>query len=125
VIEQVVARSGMDSKMAKLVIIHNNPEAITLSLFTTVDSREEGAEFEVTGFDLPTLEITVDLGIGFILDLSRLATTLNRLERFYQTRIYILLFMGGGMGAGKSTALKDILKEYVMKIIYQLHTSYR
>ncbi|GKC65186.1 hypothetical protein Tco_1097784, partial [Tanacetum coccineum] len=25
--------------------------AITLSLFTTVDSREEGAEFEVTGFD--------------------------------------------------------------------------
>ncbi|GJY45710.1 hypothetical protein Tco_0434773 [Tanacetum coccineum] len=27
------------------------PGAITLSLFTTVDLREEGAEFEVTGFD--------------------------------------------------------------------------
>ncbi|GKA32420.1 hypothetical protein Tco_0781494 [Tanacetum coccineum] len=27
------------------------PGAITLSLFTTVDSREEGTEFEVTGFD--------------------------------------------------------------------------
>ncbi|GJU90952.1 putative reverse transcriptase domain-containing protein [Tanacetum coccineum] len=44
------------------------PGAITLSLFTTVDSREEGAEFEVTGFDkalnLPTLEITVDLRKG-------------------------------------------------------------
>ena len=24
----------------------------------------------------------------------------------------VLLFMGGGMGAGKSTVLKDILKEY-------------
>ncbi|GJZ10987.1 hypothetical protein Tco_0545746 [Tanacetum coccineum] len=39
------------------------PGAITLSLFTTVDSREEGAEFEVTGFDitfdLPTLGITI------------------------------------------------------------------
>ncbi|GKG24141.1 hypothetical protein Tco_0392177, partial [Tanacetum coccineum] len=39
------------------------PGAITLSLFTTDDSREEGAEFEVTGFDkafdLPTLGITV------------------------------------------------------------------
>ncbi|GJX89434.1 hypothetical protein Tco_0341448 [Tanacetum coccineum] len=44
------------------------PGAMTLSLFTTVDSREEGAEFEVTGFDktfdLPTLGITVDLGKG-------------------------------------------------------------
>nr|GFB37502.1 hypothetical protein [Tanacetum cinerariifolium] len=27
------------------------PGAITLSLFTIVDSREEGAKFEVTGFD--------------------------------------------------------------------------
>ncbi|GJX16257.1 hypothetical protein Tco_0217089, partial [Tanacetum coccineum] len=27
------------------------PGAITLSLFTTVDSREEGAESKVTGFD--------------------------------------------------------------------------
>nr|GFA59436.1 hypothetical protein [Tanacetum cinerariifolium] len=26
-------------------------EAVTLSLFTTVDSREEGVEFEMTGFD--------------------------------------------------------------------------
>ena len=25
----------------------------------------------------------------------------------------VLLFMGGGMGAGKSTVLKEILKEYV------------
>ncbi|GJW31534.1 hypothetical protein Tco_0051566 [Tanacetum coccineum] len=44
------------------------PGAITLSLFTTADSREEGAELEVTGFDkafdLPTLGITVDLGKG-------------------------------------------------------------
>ncbi|GKE84263.1 putative zeta toxin domain, P-loop containing nucleoside triphosphate hydrolase, partial [Tanacetum coccineum] len=31
-------------------------------------------------------------------------------------RSLVLLFMGGGMGAGKSTALKDILKEYVMKV---------
>ncbi|GJZ19984.1 hypothetical protein Tco_0556574 [Tanacetum coccineum] len=44
------------------------PGAITLSLFITDDSREEGAEFEVIGFDkafdLPTLGITVDLGKG-------------------------------------------------------------
>ncbi|GKA37005.1 hypothetical protein Tco_0723570 [Tanacetum coccineum] len=44
------------------------PRAITLSLFITIDSREEGAEFEVTGFDkafdLPTLGITIDLGKG-------------------------------------------------------------
>ncbi|GJT05636.1 hypothetical protein Tco_0840098 [Tanacetum coccineum] len=44
------------------------PGAITVSLFITVDSREEGAEFEVTGFDkafdLPTLGITVDLRKG-------------------------------------------------------------
>ncbi|GKA86986.1 hypothetical protein Tco_0808697 [Tanacetum coccineum] len=44
------------------------PGAITLSLFTTVDSREEGAEFEVTGFDkafdLPTLGKAIDLGRG-------------------------------------------------------------
>lgn len=26
----------------------------------------------------------------------------------------VLLLMGGGMGAGKSTVLKDILKEYVL-----------
>ena len=26
----------------------------------------------------------------------------------------VLLLMGGGMGAGKSTVLKDILKEYVI-----------
>ncbi|GKG11660.1 hypothetical protein Tco_0345897, partial [Tanacetum coccineum] len=42
--------------------------AITLSLFTTVDSREEGAEFKVIGFDnafdSPTLEITLNLGRG-------------------------------------------------------------
>ncbi|GJU93085.1 hypothetical protein Tco_1317841 [Tanacetum coccineum] len=42
------------------------PGEITLSLFTTVDSLEEGAEFEVTGFDKafdsPTLGITLDLG---------------------------------------------------------------
>ncbi|GJW23616.1 hypothetical protein Tco_0034238 [Tanacetum coccineum] len=42
------------------------PGAITLSLFTTVDSREEGTEFEVTGFDKafvsPTLGKAVDLG---------------------------------------------------------------
>ncbi|GJY90325.1 hypothetical protein Tco_0505521, partial [Tanacetum coccineum] len=42
--------------------------AITLSLFITVDSREEGAEFKVTGFDKafdsPTLRITLDLRKG-------------------------------------------------------------
>ncbi|GJS64522.1 putative reverse transcriptase domain-containing protein [Tanacetum coccineum] len=31
----------------------------------------------------------------------------------YSDRIPVLLFMGGGMGAGKSTVLKEILKEYV------------
>ncbi|GJV74935.1 ribonuclease H-like domain-containing protein [Tanacetum coccineum] len=44
------------------------PGVITLLLFTTVDSQEEGAEFEVTGFDkafdLPTLGIIVDLRKG-------------------------------------------------------------
>ncbi|GJX89721.1 putative reverse transcriptase domain-containing protein [Tanacetum coccineum] len=44
------------------------PGAITLSLFTTNDCRDEGVEFQVTGFDkafdLPTLGITVDLGKG-------------------------------------------------------------
>ncbi|GJY67907.1 hypothetical protein Tco_0470889 [Tanacetum coccineum] len=44
------------------------PRAITLSLFTTADLREEGSKFEVTGFDkafdLPTLGITVDLRKG-------------------------------------------------------------
>ncbi|GJW85055.1 hypothetical protein Tco_0158200, partial [Tanacetum coccineum] len=42
----------------------------------------------------------------------------------HKDRSLVLLFMGGGMGAGKSTALKDILKEYVMKIICQLLASY-
>ncbi|GJX41380.1 hypothetical protein Tco_0256370, partial [Tanacetum coccineum] len=44
------------------------PGAITLSLFTTVDSQEEGAKFEVTGFykafDSSTLGKAVDLGRG-------------------------------------------------------------
>ena len=30
----------------------------------------------------------------------------------HSDRSPMLLFMGGGMGAGKSTVLKDILKEY-------------
>ncbi|GKD92060.1 hypothetical protein Tco_1371897, partial [Tanacetum coccineum] len=42
--------------------------AITLSLFTTIDSREEGVEFKVIGFDKafvsPTLGITLDFGRG-------------------------------------------------------------
>ncbi|GJY78362.1 hypothetical protein Tco_0484163 [Tanacetum coccineum] len=42
------------------------PGAITLSLFTTVDSQEEGAKFEVTdfykAFDSSTLGKAVDLG---------------------------------------------------------------
>lgn len=28
-----------------------------------------------------------------------------------------LLFMGGGMGAGKSTVLKDLLNEYILKFL--------
>ncbi|GJX64182.1 hypothetical protein Tco_0298525, partial [Tanacetum coccineum] len=44
------------------------PGAITLSLFITFNSREEGAEFEVTGFDkafvLSTLGRTKDFGKG-------------------------------------------------------------
>ncbi|GKF18804.1 hypothetical protein Tco_0063722 [Tanacetum coccineum] len=44
------------------------PGAITLSLFITIDSREEGAEFEVTGFDKafdsPTLGMTLEFGKG-------------------------------------------------------------
>lgn len=35
----------------------------------------------------------------------------------------VLLFMGGGMGAGKSTVLKDILKEYVPTILTILKIS--
>ncbi|GJZ79645.1 putative zeta toxin domain, P-loop containing nucleoside triphosphate hydrolase [Tanacetum coccineum] len=31
----------------------------------------------------------------------------------YSDRIPVLLFMGGGMGAGKSIVLKDVLKVYV------------
>lgn len=34
----------------------------------------------------------------------------------------VLLLMGGGMGAGKSTVLKDILQEYVHSSY--LHTSF-
>ncbi|GJT88565.1 hypothetical protein Tco_1070282 [Tanacetum coccineum] len=44
------------------------PGVITFSLFTTVNSREEGAEFEVTGFDKafdsPILGKILDLGRG-------------------------------------------------------------
>nr|GEV87077.1 hypothetical protein [Tanacetum cinerariifolium] len=44
------------------------PRAITLSLFITIDSREEGAECEVIGFDKafdsPTLGKTLDLRRG-------------------------------------------------------------
>nr|GFB99158.1 hypothetical protein [Tanacetum cinerariifolium] len=44
------------------------PRAITLSLFTIVDSREEGAKFEVTGFDKARvssiLERPLDFGKG-------------------------------------------------------------
>lgn len=32
----------------------------------------------------------------------------------HSERSPVLLLMGGGMGAGKSTVLKDILKEYVI-----------
>ncbi|GJU41744.1 hypothetical protein Tco_1194701 [Tanacetum coccineum] len=64
-------RQDLGTKLSTLELkglILKIPEEITLSLFTTVDSQEEGAEFEVTGFDkafdLPTLGITVDLGKG-------------------------------------------------------------
>lgn len=30
----------------------------------------------------------------------------------------VLLLMGGGMGAGKSTILKDLLKEYVLHFFF-------
>lgn len=34
----------------------------------------------------------------------------------HNERSPVLLFMGGGMGAGKSTVLKDLLNEYILKI---------
>ncbi|GKA22258.1 hypothetical protein Tco_0708220 [Tanacetum coccineum] len=67
-------RQDLGTKLSTLEalkgLILKIPGAITLSLFTTVDSREEGFEFEVTGFDKafdsPTLGITLDLGRGVI-----------------------------------------------------------
>ncbi|GKC50995.1 retrotransposon protein, putative, ty1-copia subclass [Tanacetum coccineum] len=60
----------LDTKLSTLEalkgLILKIPGAITLSLFITVDSREEGAEFKVTGvdkaFDSPTLGKILDLG---------------------------------------------------------------
>lgn len=34
----------------------------------------------------------------------------------HNDRSPVLLFMGGGMGAGKSTVLKDLLNEYIPKL---------
>lgn len=34
----------------------------------------------------------------------------------HDERSPVLLFMGGGMGAGKSTVLKDLLHEYIPKL---------
>ncbi|GKG28559.1 hypothetical protein Tco_0406886, partial [Tanacetum coccineum] len=49
-------------------LILNIPGAITISFFTTFDSRVEGAEFEVIGFNKafvsPTLEITFEFRKG-------------------------------------------------------------
>nr|GEW91622.1 retrovirus-related Pol polyprotein from transposon TNT 1-94 [Tanacetum cinerariifolium] len=67
-----LGKLGLGKKLSTLEalkgLILKIPGAITLSLFTTVDSREEGAEFEVTGFDKafdsPTLGKTLDLERG-------------------------------------------------------------
>ncbi|GJR58147.1 hypothetical protein Tco_1500309 [Tanacetum coccineum] len=62
------ARAFSFQSVSKARIALKIPGAITLSLFTTVDSREEGAKFEVTGFDKafvsPTLGKAVELGRG-------------------------------------------------------------
>lgn len=37
----------------------------------------------------------------------------------HDERSPVLLFMGGGMGAGKSTVLKDLLNEYIPNLTFQ------
>ncbi|GJV30138.1 hypothetical protein Tco_1386586 [Tanacetum coccineum] len=80
------------------------PGAITLSLFTTVDSQEEGAEFEVTGFDkafdLPTLGITI------------LDEFINDLNNWYQSHValdlgFTRVSSNKGLGFWKAVSKPD------------------
>lgn len=43
----------------------------------------------------------------------------------HSERSPVLLLMGGGMGAGKSTVLKDILKEYIYFFLFSSLTKRR
>ncbi|GKB15387.1 hypothetical protein Tco_0849310 [Tanacetum coccineum] len=57
-------------------LTHEIPGAITLSLFTTVDSREEGTEFEVTGFDKAFVSPTLGKAIELDDSLEQVAVSL-------------------------------------------------